>query len=41
MGSDDGINPALSHTPEDVPEQIDERQVAAVRDLVCEIVRRA
>lgn len=41
MGSDDGINPALSHTSEDLPEQIDERQVAAVRDLVCEIIRRA
>lgn len=41
MGSDDGANPALSHTPADLPEEIDERQVSAVADLVCEVIRRS
>lgn len=38
--SDDGV-PALSHTSDDVPENVDAAQVVSVAELVAELIRRS
>ena len=41
MGMTDDRLPALSHTADDTPENIDQGQVAAVSDMLCELIRRS
>jgi hypothetical protein len=41
MGTGRGGSPALSHTADDVSDQIDARQVDAVAQVVCEAIRRS
>lgn len=41
VGLDDNNLPALSHTSEDVPENVDPSQVSDVVRIVCELIRRA
>lgn len=41
MGIDDNVLPANSHTMDDVPEQVDPRQVSNVVRMVTELIRRS
>lgn len=41
MGRDGNGLPALSHTPEDVPENVDDRQVASIVRVIAEAIRRS
>ena len=41
MGMDENGLPALSHTENDVPMNVDPKQVSSVARLICEFIRRS